>query len=425
MSKKEALVEHPSPLYAWTIFLLSVLFNAYSGTLQFSPSVENIIGQEIPKITITVYALSGFYYTFAIFQIPVGILIDRYGARVFPSLGILLCGIGAILMSQSQTNMAMTLSRAVMGIGAAFSFLNGLKIMNNWFQPKRFAYLLGLFIALGSLGIVLRKSGFNVLEEMFQWRMAMMVFGLGGLIFACVYFFVVQDAPGAGFSIHSPIKDKKEFWANVKEVFNNSHPWVIGIAVGLVIGPLFAFETVWSIPFIKVAYHLNTQMAVMFSILFVFGYGAGAVFFGRVSTSIGQRKLFIPWGIGIAILMLLIILYPPYLGIQITAVCFFILGFAASNVNLGYVLIHEHNVPHMTATSAAVVNTFYAFFAAISQSLIAVFLNLGLAEEHTKSFSVHDFQVSLVRLPVYMLIALVFSFFIKETFCHQRHSYED
>lgn len=424
MSSESRLIEHPRPLYAWTVFVLSILFNAYSVTLKFSPTVENIVGQDMGKVTSTVYALSGFYYTFALFQIPIGILIDRYGSRLLPSIGILLCAIGAIIMSRAESNFEILISRGIIGIGAAFSFLNGLKIINNWFQPKSFSYLLGLFIAIGSPAVLIFKAGFNQLEKTLQWHGAMMTFGLAGLIFACIFFFVVQDAPGARFSLHSRITDKKEFWKNIRQVFNSSHVWVIGIAVGLMIGPLIAFESVWSIPFVKTAYKTTTSFAVMFSLLFVFGYAAGAVFFGRVSTSLGKRKVFVIWGTAISLLMLIIILYPPYLGVQITSICFFVLGFAASNINIGYTLVHEHNVPQVTATAVAVVNTFYALFAAISQSLIAVFLELGTKLHGSSEYTTWDFQISLIRLPVYIAIALIFSFFIKETFCKQRQTYD-
>lgn len=139
------------------------------------------------KVTSTVYALSGFYYTFALFQIPIGILIDRYGSRLLPSIGILLCAVGAIVMSRAESNFEILISRGIIGVGATFSFLNGLKIINNWFQPKRFSYLLGLFIAIGSPAVLIFKAGFNQLEKTVQWHGAMMTFGLAGLIFACIF----------------------------------------------------------------------------------------------------------------------------------------------------------------------------------------------------------------------------------------------
>ncbi|CCB88307.1 hypothetical protein SNE_A04300 [Simkania negevensis Z] len=425
MNSKNQLVEHPRPYYAWMVFILSVIFSAYTLTLQFSPRLESILGQDKTQITALIYAMSAFYFSLAFFQIPIGILIDRFGSRFLPSLGIIFCSIGAILMSNSETHWGIAMARGIMGFGAAFAFLNGLRIINNWFKSKQFSYLLGIFIALSAFLTVLFKMGFNYLEEVLLWRKAMMTVGLSGLIFACVYFFIVQDSPGGKFSIYSQIKDRKEFWKNIRQVFNASHVWVMGLTIGLMIGPLFAFETIWAIPFLKTVYKTPLSTAIMYNLFFVLSYGIGAIFFGRISTFIGKRKLFVVLGTAITLIMLIIIIYPPYFGVLITSICFIILGFAASNISIGYTIVHEHNVPQVTATPIAVVNTFCVLFAAISQSLITVFLELGKQIHNTPEYTTQQFQTSLIRLPIYLLFALILSFFIKETYCNQRQSYEN
>lgn len=419
MNEKLSSAKRHRPIYPWIILIVSALFNAYSFSLQSSPGIKELIGGSHEKIIHYVYAHSGFFYAFALFQIPIGIVIDRFGSRIFPTIGIVLCALGAILFSQSTNPWQMGASRFIMGAGGAFSFLNALKLISNWFQPKRYAFLVGMFVAMGTLGIVFLKMLFAKLSLVIEWQGAMLSYGIGGLVFACIFFFVVKDIPGSHSTVHGLLEDKKRFWKDVRSVFDNAQIWVIGIAVGLMIGPLFSFEALWSVPFLETVYKVPTNVALLFNFLFVIGYAIGSVFFGHVSTSLGRRKIFIPWGIGFSLLMILIILYPPYMGFQITMISFFTLGFAAGIINLGYVSVHEMNPPHVTASAIAVINTFYAFFAAISQSLIAVYLQLGEKLEYAQSYTAHDYQVSLIRLPVYLLIALIFSFFIKETYCKQ------
>ncbi|QVL56699.1 MAG: MFS transporter [Simkaniaceae bacterium] len=419
MNVKAPTIQHSRPFYAWTILIISVLFNAYSFTLQSSPGIKDLIGGNEDKVIHYVYALSGFFYAFALFQIPIGLLIDRFGSRIFPTMGVLLCASGAIYFSQTTSPFQMAIARFIMGAGGAFSFLNALKLISSWFEPRRFAFLFGIFIALGTLGILFLNLFFSYLAEVFHWKKAMLFFGIGGLVLACIFFLVVRDAP------YKKIINKKEFWNDVKHVFNNSQVWIIGITVGLVIGPLFSFEAIWSIPFLEAVYNVPHNLALIFNTLFVIGYSIGTVYFGRTSTSLRKRKIFIPWGIGFTLMMMIIILYPPYIGIQVTAMSFFMLGFAASNVNLGYVSVHEHNTPQVTATAVSIVNAFYAFFAAITQSLIAVFLQLGQRVKDAPEYSIHDYQITLIRLPIYILIALIFSFFIKETHARQITQYND
>ncbi len=425
MSEKVPMVTHPRPIYAWIILILSVLFNAYSFTMQSTPGIHNLMTGPQEKVIDSIYALAGFFYAFAIFQIPVGLIIDRFGSRFFPTLGILLCSIGVIYFSQTTTTSQMAIARFIMGAGGAFSFLNALKLISNWFQPKRFAFLVGMFVALGSLTIVFLKAVFEMLSETIHWQGAMLTFGVGGLVLACIFFFIVRDAPKENFSLYQPVKDKKDFWRQIKHVFKNPQSWIVGITVGLLVGPLFSFEAIWSMSFLSVVYKVPQNIAILFNTLFVIGYAIGSIYFARTSTSLGRRKIFIPWGIGFSLLMVLVILYPPYMGIQITAISFFMLGFAAGNINLGYVTVHEQNAPQVTATAVAVVNTFYALFAAISQSLIAIYLQTGATLQQTHSYTIKEYQLSLIRLPIYILIALIFSFFIKETYCKQVTKYDD
>lgn len=422
--EEEKIAVHPRPVYAWVIFALSVIFSAYTYILQSTPGLDDLTPESAEHLTSVIFALTGYYIAFTFFQIPVGLLIDRFGARIFPTIGLLVCALGAIVLSYVESYPAMFIAKFVMGMGGAFAFINALKIISNWFQPKRFAFLTGLFIALDTFGIVLLRAFYNVFRVSFGWKDATLFFGLGGLIFACIFFFVVQDAPGTRFTTHPPAK-KEDFWKNIRHVFQNPQIWIVGVALGLIIGPLFSFETVWAIPFIKQAYKAPFQTAVMFNLLFVFGYASGAMYFGRTSTNLQRRKIFLPWGVGFTLLMLLIILYPPYMGIKLTAICFFALGFAASTINLGYVIVHEQNVPQVTATAIAIVNTFYALIAAVSQSFVAVYVQLGTQIEHTKYATVENFQFALIRLPVYIGISFLFTLFIKETYAKQRYSYDN
>ena len=428
MSKKEATINylaHPRPFLAWTILILSILFNGYAFALQITTarlvnSLADSFHITLPQAT---YILGLYLYAFFLMRIPAGILIDRYGTRKIPTLAILLCGGGAVLLSQSESLVTLGLARVMMGVGGSFAFLNGLKLISNWFYAKRFAYIMGIFVGLSVLSFMFMEIFILRLEATIGWREAILALGLGGFILGCAFFFVVQDAPGAGFSIHTNQQEGTlRFF--LKKVFHNPQNWIIGIATGFVIGPLLAFEGLWSRLFLETTYGLSEMSARIINAFFIVGYAIGSPFFGRISSSLEKRKVFIPWGSGIAILMLLIIIYPPYLGASLTAVCYFILGFSASTINLGYVTVHEINVPRVAATGLGIANTFYAAFSAMIHVLIVVFLQLALSTSHETAYTPKDFQLSLLRIPIYLIIGFVFTLFIKETHAKQRYSYE-
>jgi len=428
MSKTKEITDylaHPRPFLAWTILILSILFNGYALTLQVSSAkltkeLMTAFQIDLPQIT---YILGFYFYAFFLMQIPVGIIIDRLGPRKIPTLAILVCAAGALTFSQSQSATMLGVSRALLGIGGSFAFLNGLKLVSNWFYTKRFAFMVGVFIGLSALSLLLLDVLLIHLTKAIGWRQAALVFSLIGLIIGCAFFFIVQDAPGAGFSVHSS-QQKGSLNFFLKKVFHNPQNWIVGLATGFVIGPLFAFQGLWSKPFPQTTYRLSEATAQLMDVIFVLGYAIGAPFFARISTSIGRRKIFMPWGIAVAILMLLLIIYPPYLGVQIIAICYFIMGFAASTIYLGYITVHEINVPRVATTGLGIANMFFGAFAAMSRVLIVVFLQLGLTITHETYYTTQNFQVSLLRIPIYLFIGLIFTLFIRETHCKQVYSYD-
>ncbi|MCB1074065.1 MAG: MFS transporter [Simkania sp.] len=427
MSKTKELTDylaHPRPVMAWTILILSILFNGYAMTLQLqtvelTEKLSSLFQISVPQLA---YTQNAFFYAYFLMQIPVGVLIDRFGPRKIPSLAILTCAAGALVFSFCHSLMMIGIGRALMGIGGSFAFLNGLKIVSNWFYSKRFAFMLGVFIGLSALSMIILGESMVSLQNALEWRQALLVFSLIGLILGCLFYFIVQDAPGAGFSVHTG-QQKESFGYFFRKVFQNGQNWILSLTVGFVLGPLFAFRTTCSKEFLLLTYRFSETTAELMNMFFLAGYAIGAPFFARISTSIRRRKLFIVWGIAIAILMLLLIIYPPYLGVQSLAICYVILGLATSTINLGYVIVHELNVPRIGTTALGISNLFFGAFCAVSQILIVTLFQIGLLQSYEIASS-DSTQLSLLRIPIYLFIGFIFSLFIRETGTKQLYSYE-
>ena len=85
-------------------------------------------------------------------------------------------------------------------------------------------------------------------------------------------------------------------------------------------------------------------------------------------------------------------------------------------------MIHESNIPMLTASAIGIMNTMNGLFGAITDPLIGFILDLGLGR---KGFNIHvftskDFEIALSFLPIYLIICFCLLFFIKETYCKQR-----
>jgi MFS family permease len=111
-----------------------------------------------------------FFLTFALMQLPVGLLLDRYGARTV-QLGLLpFLAAGALITAFAHTFTAMALGRALIGIGVSACLMAAFKAVSETFPRQRLALLNGAVLGVGSLGAVAAGAPLQWLLQITDWR---------------------------------------------------------------------------------------------------------------------------------------------------------------------------------------------------------------------------------------------------------------
>ena len=109
----------------WSIWTLAAVFYFYEFVLRVSPSV--MVPELMTSFGITASAvgvLSAFYlYSYAPMQLPVGVLMDRYGVKKVLSIASIICGLGALLFSAAGDLSVASLGRLLIGAGSSFAFI--------------------------------------------------------------------------------------------------------------------------------------------------------------------------------------------------------------------------------------------------------------------------------------------------------------
>lgn len=95
---------------------------------------------------------SVYFLTFAAAQLPVGVLLDRYGPRRVQSALLMCAAVGAGLCALDGGFAVLLLGRALIGLGTAGGLVAGLKASAVWFPRERLAAVNGAFIMCGGLG---------------------------------------------------------------------------------------------------------------------------------------------------------------------------------------------------------------------------------------------------------------------------------
>jgi len=146
-------------------YFLSYLFRNVNGVVAGDIMRDLGIGADALGLLTSVYFL-----TFAAAQLPIGVLLDRYGPRHI-QCGLLLCAAaGAGLCALKAGFIGLLLGRALIGLGTAGGLVAGLKASAQWFPRERLAIVNGMFIMCGGLGALAATWPVEILLRVTDWH---------------------------------------------------------------------------------------------------------------------------------------------------------------------------------------------------------------------------------------------------------------
>jgi sugar phosphate permease len=97
---------------------------------------------------------SAYFLCFAAFQLPLGILLDRYGPRRTEAFLLVVAAVGALVFAQAETVTGLVIGRGLIGLGVSAGLMAALTAYARWFPPERLAFVNGLQAAAGGIGAV-------------------------------------------------------------------------------------------------------------------------------------------------------------------------------------------------------------------------------------------------------------------------------
>lgn len=402
----------------WIMWTLGALFYCYEFCLQVSPSVmTNEIMKAFSVNASQLGILSGFYlYAYTLMQIPVGILLDKFGPRRLLTLATICCALGSLLFGYAPVFSVAALGRFMIGIGSAFAAVSCMHLAASWLPLRLFALMTGLMVTIGMLGAVGGEAPLSMLNNYLGWRETLILFGYIGIGLSLVMWLVIRDRifPHTDRTI-----SHTGFLAGVKHVLRNNQIWVTSIYGGLMYLPTPAFAGLWGVPFLVTFYGLARTTAAFFISFIFIGWAVGSPLFGVISDRIGRRKppMFIG-SIG-ALISILCIIYVP-LPLTLMGILLFLFGFFSSGFLPAFSIAREINPPETNATALGFVNTLNSLGAALAQPFIGLLLDFGWQggmADGVRQYSVGNYHIALLTVPVCIGISLFILPFIKETYC--------
>ncbi|MDO5067325.1 MAG: MFS transporter [Propionibacteriaceae bacterium] len=254
---------------AWVVWTISVL--AYATAIMHRTSLGTLGIQTAQHFGTSIGIVSTFVMVqlavYAISQAPVGVLIDRYGARA-----VLIAG--SLIMTVAQTGMAFTdslapalVARVLLGIGDACMFGAVLRLIPAWFPAPRVPVLSQLSGLLGQLGQIAAVALLLPLHTLQGWTTTFLVAAICSLACAVGCALLVRDVP-AGASRPTPAEQRiRDLPKGIVDAWR--HPATrLGFFVHFTSGfSVNVFAMIWGIPWlIGAQQRTESEAAFLFSL---------------------------------------------------------------------------------------------------------------------------------------------------------------
>lgn len=424
-SLKPTFDPHPRPYYPWVIWLLSVILIFYKFILKAGTYtiVKALVQEHILHLENTSTFVDASFYAVIIFQLPIAFLVDRFGPRRMTSLGLLIAAVGAIIMGVGYFPAFRVIALILMGAGGSIAMINALKLISNWFHPKEFAFMTGLTVMVGILGASIGYPATLKLVEALGWRQSMIDYGIIGILYALLFFLVIRDSePGARYNINPPTETP--LWDAIKKALSKWDNWVIALYFAFIATPWSTFLGIWQVPFLEATHQISKKSAVIINTLSIVGFAIGAPLLGWLSTRLRRRKPFLFIGPLAGLVLILIKIYCPGLPPSFLMIISILSSFFMGVYILAYVVIHEKNLPLITATVIGMILVVAAIVHIINDHLInAAITSSNGSFESADTISYATYAKAFIFIPLSLALSIVCAFFIKET--HAKQTFEE
>ncbi len=184
---------------------------------------------------------STYFLAFGAAQLPLGMLLDRFGPRRVEAGLLVLAAAGAAIFALSDALGGLATGRALIGLGVSACLMASFKAFALWFPPERQASLTGWVMASGGLGALAASKPLEMALGFAGWREIALALAVLTLLVAAILWFVVPDkeveGQGAGFA---------EQMAGVRSIFASAHFWRYGPMGFWFTGGFMAVQGLWA-----------------------------------------------------------------------------------------------------------------------------------------------------------------------------------
>lgn len=218
-------------------YFLSYLYRVVNAVI--APDLIDAFGLDADQLGL----LTGAYFlTFSAAQLPLGIALDRFGARRTEALLLVAAAAGAFVFAAADSFTGLLVGRALIGFGVSACLMAAFKAFVVWFAKARLPLINGCQMAAGGLGAIAATTPTEAALAFTDWRGVF--FGLGVLTLLCagaILAFVPADAGAVSSRVPT-----RALIAGIGRIYRSSLFWRVAPVTILSQASFLAIQGLWS-----------------------------------------------------------------------------------------------------------------------------------------------------------------------------------
>lgn len=222
-------------------YFLSFFFRVVNAVLAPNLAADIGIGPSSLGLLTSVY-----FITFAAFQLPLGLLLDRFGPRRTEAVLLMFAGLGAFLFGRAESLTGLVIGRAFIGFGVSACLMASFKAYTVWFDRSKWPVINGFQMASGGVGALVATSPVEMLLAVTDWRTIFMLLAGFSVFVGLLVLFVVPEKKQKQGS--EPLASQLN---GIKEVFTSLKFWQVAPLVALSQASFLAIQGLWAGPWLR------------------------------------------------------------------------------------------------------------------------------------------------------------------------------
>jgi predicted MFS family arabinose efflux permease len=182
---------------AWAIWLVALAVYVLAVFHRSSLGVAGLLASE--RFDINATSLAAFtvlqLVVYAAMQVPVGVLLDRFGSRALLLSGLAMMTVGQLVFAFTTSFGGAVLARAVLGAGDAMIFVSVIRLVTVWFLVRQAPMVTQLTGLTGQMGAIVAAAPLAFLLDRLGWTRAFALVSSLGIVLLVAVAIFVKDSP--------------------------------------------------------------------------------------------------------------------------------------------------------------------------------------------------------------------------------------